>query len=108
MGTVEAAIDGFLTSTKYEGKTVMFNCKNVWIFANDMPRLKSVSLDRWKIFHVHGETYHPPPKEGEEEKNYLSWLEPMTITEALAIYKEQKKKKEIQKHKERYGRSVSK
>lgn len=108
MGTVEAAIDGFLTSTKYEGKTVMFNCKNVWIFSNDMPRLKSVSLDRWKIFHVHGETYHPPPKDGEDEKNYLSWLEPMTIAEALVIYKEQKLKKELRKHKERYGRIAPK
>lgn len=51
-GAIEQIKNGFFFSGKYEGKMVMFNPPHIIIFANFLPKVKNLSLDRWKIFQI--------------------------------------------------------
>lgn len=75
---IEMCIDGFITTQKWAGVSKTWTSKNVWIFTNFMPNLKAMSMDRWNIFRV---------------RKVNSELRPMTIPEALRIYKEESLKR---------------
>nr|WAE42475.1 MAG: replication associated protein [Cressdnaviricota sp.] len=49
---IESIKNGIWTSPKYEGKSVIVNCPHMWIFANWLPDLNSMSEDRWKIWEL--------------------------------------------------------
>lgn len=51
---LEAVRDGMLTVTKYRGKSVFFQLKKMIIFANWLPDVKRLSLDRWNICRIDG------------------------------------------------------
>lgn len=46
---IEDIKNGCITSTKYSGKTEIFDTPHVIIFANFLPIIGELSLDRWKI-----------------------------------------------------------
>ena len=50
--TIESAVDAFVTSTKYQGKTMFWETHNVWIFTNVIPNPHKVALDRWRYYSV--------------------------------------------------------
>lgn len=51
--TLETLKDGIWSSGKYEGKQVRRKEKaNVLVFANDLPKVKMLSIDRWKIYEI--------------------------------------------------------
>lgn len=77
--TLEATIDGFITAVKYRGGTIVFEPKSVVIFTNAIPCLTKVTMDRWKIYKV----------EADFKKGDMSWLDPMSVEEALQVYQEQ-------------------
>lgn len=47
---IESVKDGLMTSVKYETSTLCFNNPHVWIFSNELPDLKKLSVDRWRLF----------------------------------------------------------
>lgn len=49
---LEAIKDGVLTSTKYMGRTVDFESPHVVVFANFLPDVHKLSLDRWIIWDI--------------------------------------------------------
>lgn len=53
-GALEGIKNGMLTNTKYEASLVLFNTPHVVVFANWLPKLKMLSLDRWKIHELYG------------------------------------------------------
>jgi len=53
---LEAIRDGMMTSQKYTGRTMLWDCKSVWMFVNWMPKLDAVSEDRWIIWGISSET----------------------------------------------------
>lgn len=46
---LESVKDGLITSVKYESSTLVFNSPHVICFSNELPNLKKLSKDRWKI-----------------------------------------------------------
>lgn len=46
---MEKLKDGMFTTTKYESRTVRFNPVHVVVFANQLPDITKLSLDRWDI-----------------------------------------------------------
>ena len=46
---LEEVKDGFITSQKYAGRTMVFNRPYVIVFANWLPKVRCMSLDRWDI-----------------------------------------------------------
>lgn len=46
---LEMIKDGFITATKYEGGSVIFPEPHVVVFANFLPEIFAMSLDRWEI-----------------------------------------------------------
>jgi len=46
---IEELKDGFVTSQKYCGRTVLFDSPHVFVMANWLPQVDCLSLDRWKI-----------------------------------------------------------
>lgn len=46
---LECVKDGIITSVKYNGKTMIFNWPHVVVFANFLPEVDKLSLDRWVI-----------------------------------------------------------
>jgi len=46
---LEMMADGTVTTTKYDSETLDFNPVHVIVFANFMPDVNQLSLDRWKI-----------------------------------------------------------
>lgn len=53
-GTFESAKDGLVQSGKYEGGFRLFPPPHVVIFANFLPDLSALSMDRWDIRHLEG------------------------------------------------------
>ena len=50
---MEAIKDGCATSTKYNSTPLRFKTPNVvMVFSNELPRVKQLSLDRWRIFTI--------------------------------------------------------
>lgn len=49
---LECLKNGLLYSGKYEGGTCIFPSPHVICFANEMPALAKMSLDRWKIYEI--------------------------------------------------------
>lgn len=49
---LESVKDGHFVSTKYETKTVTMRRPHVWVFANVLPNLQSLSKGRWRIFTI--------------------------------------------------------
>lgn len=46
---IEGVKDGMITSPKYESRTKIFDPPHVVIFANWMPKLDTISKDKWEI-----------------------------------------------------------
>lgn len=55
-GAVEKIKNGLYMSSKYESRPVVRNSPHVVIFANFRPDRFSLSLDRWKVYHINDET----------------------------------------------------
>lgn len=53
-GPIEAAKDGLVTSTKYAGRTMIFDCAHVVVFANYLPDYSALSRDRWVTWELTG------------------------------------------------------
>lgn len=49
---VEEVKDMCFYSGKYEGGMICGKCPFVFMFANEPPPIKKVSIDRWKIYHI--------------------------------------------------------
>ncbi|UYD39099.1 MAG: replication associated protein [Wigfec virus K19_545] len=56
---IESIKDGLLTSVKYSGKTMVFNCPHVVVFANFLPDTEKLSKDRWVIRKISGQRSEP-------------------------------------------------
>lgn len=56
---IESIKDGLLTSVKYSGKTMVFDCPHVVVFANFLPETEKLSADRWKIRKITGQLCEP-------------------------------------------------
>lgn len=46
---LESLKDGLVTSQKYKGTTLYFECPHVVVFANYLPDITQATVDRWKI-----------------------------------------------------------
>lgn len=44
--------NGRMTVTKWHGEPIRFDKCHVWVFANFLPKVEKVSMDRWKIYEV--------------------------------------------------------
>lgn len=53
---LESFKDGKITSTKYQGRNIMFNTPWVIVMANFWPKANMVSLDRWDIRRIDAQT----------------------------------------------------
>lgn len=51
-GAIEKLKNGYYMCSKYESKPIVRNSPHVFIFANFLPRLDSLSKDRWIIYKV--------------------------------------------------------
>jgi len=51
-GCLEDCVDGIVTSTKYSGKTIVFNSPIVTVFSNFLPQIAKMSADRWCIYTI--------------------------------------------------------
>jgi len=49
---LETCADGMVTTTKYSGKTVVFNQPHVIVLANYLPERKKMSADRWRVHQI--------------------------------------------------------
>lgn len=49
---IEAMRDGFITSSKYKGRTHLFDIGKVVVFCNFKPRVQNLSVDRWQIYEI--------------------------------------------------------
>jgi hypothetical protein len=68
--SLEALIDGLITGPKYSGSTHVWNPRFVMLFTNLMPKLTTLTKDRWKIYKIRED----------------GWLEAMNYHDALKIY----------------------
>lgn len=55
MTAIEQIKSGLVYDMRYKYHQWWFNPPAVWVFANTKPRVESLSLDRWKIWHPQGE-----------------------------------------------------
>lgn len=53
-GTFESLKDGLVQSGKYEGGVRLFAPPHVIVFANFLPDLSALSMDRWDVRHLEG------------------------------------------------------
>lgn len=49
---IEEVKDGVVTALKYQGGTLLFNQPHVLVFANFMPKVEALSLDRWQMHKI--------------------------------------------------------
>ena len=49
---IECIKNGRITSTKWKGNKIKFDIPHVVVFANFLPRVHQMKLDRWKIFEI--------------------------------------------------------
>lgn len=54
---IEGIKDGLVSSPKYEGGSRVFPHPHVVVLANWVPDLAALSLDRWKIYAITGQTF---------------------------------------------------
>lgn len=59
-GGIEKIKDGIFFSSKYESKQYIMNSPTVICFANSMPDIGKMSLDRWRICNLDSGTYPDP------------------------------------------------
>jgi len=52
---LEELKDGMVTSEKYKGRTIYFNVPHLVVFANYLPEVKHLTIDRWDIRILHNE-----------------------------------------------------
>jgi len=52
---IEKIKNGLLFSGKYEGKLLVFDSPHIVIFANETPKMKAFSQDRWQIHYINSE-----------------------------------------------------
>ena len=56
-GLLENIKDGYLVSSKYRSKFVKIKTPNtVIVFSNSFPQQRQLSVDRWKVFEISGDT----------------------------------------------------
>lgn len=67
---LEAARDGVITSSKYAGKTLLWDSVNLVMMLNWMPNLRAMTWDRWEIYSIHPQ---------------FKTLVPMTYEDGLSI-----------------------
>lgn len=77
--TIECAVDAFVTSTKYQGKTSTWAGRNIWIFTNTIPNPHRMTPDRWRYYSISADF----------QKNMMSNLRHMSYEEGLALYQAQ-------------------
>lgn len=51
-GAIEKIKDGYCFDDRYSFQEEYFDCPNVWVFTNELPKLEWLSNDRWKFWHV--------------------------------------------------------
>lgn len=51
---IEKIKDGWITTTKYKGNTLMYSSPHVTVFANFAPDVRKISIDRWQINEIYG------------------------------------------------------
>lgn len=51
-GPIEDIKDGMITASKYRGESLVFKRPHVFVMANFLPKLLSLSLDRWNIYQI--------------------------------------------------------
>lgn len=49
---LEMVKDGLVTNIKYEAETLVFNSPHIWVLANCLPNLSSLTKDRWKVWSI--------------------------------------------------------
>lgn len=47
---IESVKDGYITSTKYESGTMVFNCPHCLVFSNELPDIDKLTKDRWEVY----------------------------------------------------------
>jgi len=55
---IECIKNGRLTSTKWKGAKIRFDIPHVVVFANFLPKIDAMKMDRWKIFEIRDFTLH--------------------------------------------------
>jgi len=51
-GALESVKNGFITSSKYESKTLVFNKPHVIVMSNSLPNFTKMSMDRWILYEL--------------------------------------------------------
>lgn len=54
---IETVKDGYAYDDRHVFKEKVFDCPNIWIFTNQMPNMKYLSQDRWKVWTITHDTY---------------------------------------------------
>lgn len=68
--TMEDLKNGHLFSGKYESTAKRFNPPHVIVFANTLPDLASMSLDRWQVYKLHNKEMTREYEFVQEEKTF--------------------------------------
>lgn len=55
---IECIKNGRITSTKWKGTKIRFDIPHVVVFANFLPKVDAMKLDRWKIFEIRDFSLH--------------------------------------------------
>lgn len=58
---IESIKDGLITAEKYRSETLFFNSPHVVIFSNYLPKVSTMSLDRWDIRVLRDNLAYPVP-----------------------------------------------
>jgi len=53
---MESLKNGMVQNTKYETQTLLMGPPHVWIFSNQLPKMSSLTGDRWKIWEIDNKT----------------------------------------------------
>lgn len=56
---IESVKDGYITSTKYESGTMVFNCPHCLVFSNELPEVDKLTHDRWEVYYIYEKTLRP-------------------------------------------------
>lgn len=54
---VETIKDGYAYDDRYNFREKVFDCPNIWIFANSLPDTKMLSEDRWMFWTINKDSY---------------------------------------------------
>lgn len=73
-GAIENLKNGLLFSSKYESGLVCINSPFIVCFSNDLPDIKKMSSDRWRIMNLDNEELKWEKEEEKKEKEYeVTW-----------------------------------